>query len=151
MCVVCKVGQMHDWNVVVYDGVYDKKEPYGPQCVLRVTGTEATPVLLNIAKEDLRFAQGADKDNSQGLYLIERLADGSCQLVQSSGDMSRREISMEVTLQPGRTYELACLSFMGNLKFRYVNALVFVFIILIACLYDAARSRIGCRSSRSSR
>lgn len=112
---------MTNWvQPFVFDGVYDKSEPYGPQCSISVKGPEPTPVLICIAKEDLRFAQGADKDNSQGLYLMERCSDGRLVLVESSGDMSRREISIEAKLQPQRHYELYCLSFMGNLKFSRI-------------------------------
>jgi len=105
-------------------GYYDHNNEYGPQVELKTTN-QPCRVLISISKKDLRWAVGADKDNRQGIYLMESIGGGKWEqsdmiLVESSGDWSKREVSLEAMLKENTTYYVVVLATISNVKFTSV-------------------------------
>jgi hypothetical protein len=78
-------------------------------------------VLITVAKEDLRYAQGTDSNNRQGIYLLEQLESGALVRVASTGEFARQEVTLEATLKPGKTYFVAVMAQIGSLLFSSVR------------------------------
>jgi hypothetical protein len=120
--VMCCHNSTNDWKTRrSTHGQYDRNQIHGPQC--RISDIKAeTLALVTISKEDLRWAQGSDKDNRQGIYLLERdTEDGAARFVDSTGEFCRRDVSLLATLKPGKIYDVVVMSTIGNVKFETVN------------------------------
>jgi hypothetical protein len=105
---VCLIGY-NNYLTQSFDGIYDKDHLYGFQAELKVEPSESDAnchTLITVAKEDLRFAQGSDVDNRQGLYLMEKMEGGRFAYVASSGEFSRREVTLECNLKVGNEFSL---------------------------------------------
>ncbi len=116
---ICLIGLTDEWHRLNFSGVYDRDHAYGFQG--RLASETETPVLITVAKEDLRYAQGTDSNNRQGIYLLEQLADGKLARVASTGEFARQEVTLEATLKPGKVYFVAVMSQIGSLLFSSVK------------------------------
>ena len=87
---VCTIGITDSWSKRTVKGNYNKENSYGPQFDILVKD-KPSRLFLTLAKKDLRFAVGADRENRHGMYLMRRNKDGSLALIAGTGDWSRRE------------------------------------------------------------
>lgn len=122
---LCLFGVLPTWKThFVQNGTYNRANQYGVQCIIR--SEEPSQALVTVAKADLRFASGSDKDNRQGLYLLSRnrgsTSEEDWQYVMSTGEVCRRELSLGlVTLQPDKEYLAVVMSQIGNVQFSSVD------------------------------
>ncbi len=108
-----------NWPRLTFSGVYDQQHAYGFQG--RIVAHKDTPALITVAKEDLRYAQGTDSNNRQGMYLLEQLESGELVRLASSGEFARQEVTLEATLKAGKTYCVAVMAQIGSLLFSSVR------------------------------
>jgi hypothetical protein len=83
--------------------VYDQQTTYGFQGEIS-SEVDNNEVMISIAKEDLRFAQGSDTSNRQGIYLLEQVGENKFVRVASTGEFARQEVTLEARLNRGRKY-----------------------------------------------
>eukprot|EP01105_Mastigella_eilhardi_P004737 TRINITY_DN1635_c0_g1_i3.p1 TRINITY_DN1635_c0_g1~~TRINITY_DN1635_c0_g1_i3.p1 ORF type:complete len:510 (-),score=112.92 TRINITY_DN1635_c0_g1_i3:53-1582(-) len=129
---VCKIGMMtqEDLRECKLNGKYSHDSIYGPQLELRVS-EQHTKLLAILQKRDLRFSCGADIDNRHGIFIvIGNDIDNTLVWVAGTGDNSKREVELEVVLEPllpCQHYYLLVSAEIGNVKFESVDySLVFL-------------------------
>ena len=103
---ICYVGPQDIFpHRIDFQGVYDKDKLYGFQGEL--TTQQTSQVMITVAKEDLRYAQGSDSNNRQGVYLMEKVDENQYVRVASTGEFARQEVTLEALIHPNKKYVVA--------------------------------------------